>query len=108
MSRLSAEHLRSLRNDIPIGDLIQKQLDLPSKHRDGFLRFLCPLCNEFNTAVNPKTNLGRCFRCLRNFNPIDLVMAVQGCSFLNAVKYLENPTPPASSDRQISALLRRR
>ena len=105
MTRLSAERLRSLRNDIPIAHVIQVRLDLPSKHRDGFLRFLCPLCNEFNTAVNPKTNLGRCFRCLRNFNPIDIVMAARGCSFLDAVRYLENP---ALSDRQISALSRRR
>ena len=105
MSRLSAERLRSLRNDIPLAYLIQARLDLPSKHRDSLLRFLCPLCKEFNTAVNPKTNLGRCFRCLRNFNPIDLVMAVHGCSFLDAVRFLENPAP---SNRHFSALLRRR
>ena len=96
--------MRSLRNDIPLAYVIQARLDLPNKYQDNFLRFLCPLCKEFNTAVNPKTNLGRCFRCMRNFNPIDLVMAVYGCSFLDAIKYLENP---ALSNRQFSALLGR-
>ena len=58
----------------------------------GFLhlRFLCPLCREFNTAVNPRTNLGRCFRCEQNFNPIDMVMIVKGYSFLQAVEYLSS------------------
>jgi hypothetical protein len=43
----------------------------------GCFRFLCPLCNGFDTAVNPKTNLARCFRCEKNFNTIDLVMFLQ-------------------------------
>ena len=37
------------------------------------------------TATNPRTNLGRCFRCQRNFNPIDLVMVVKRYTFLQAV-----------------------
>lgn len=89
MSRISASRLRELRNDIPVSEVIRVYLGLPSKEREGFLRFLCPLCREFNTATNPKTNLARCFRCKRNFNPIDIVMLVQGCSFLEAVKLLE-------------------
>ena len=105
MNRLSPERLRSLRNEISIAELIRDRLDLPNKFRDNFLRFLCPLCHEFNTAVNPKTNLGRCFLCKRNFNPIDLVMAVYGCSFIEAVKFLEDP---ALSNRQFAALLRQR
>ncbi|MEK6621873.1 MAG: hypothetical protein AABZ13_05275 [Planctomycetota bacterium] len=28
-----------------------------SKHFEGYFRFLCPLCSEFHTATNPKTNL---------------------------------------------------
>ena len=86
--RFPRDLLRSLRNDIPISRLIRLHLELPSKERDGFLRFLCPLCREFHTATNPRTNLGRCFRCRVNFNPIDLVMALEACSFVDAVKML--------------------
>ena len=61
------EKLRRLRNQVSIDRVIEK-LDLPSKLSEGYLRFLCPLCREFNTATNPDTNLARCFRCKRNFN----------------------------------------
>ena len=86
--RFSDNFLRSLRNDIPINDLISRELDLPFKEREGFLRFLCPLCSEFHTATNPETNLARCFRCHKSFNPIDLVMAAEACRFVDAVKFL--------------------
>ena len=86
--RFSSDLLRSLRNDIPINDLIRLHTDLPWKEREGYLRFLCPLCNDFHTATNPKTNLARCFRCRVNFNPIEIVMAVQACGFVDAVKIL--------------------
>lgn len=88
MSRITAKRLHYLRNQVLVDPLID-QLGLPNKYRDKFLRFLCPLCNEFNTATNPKTNLGRCFRCKKNFNPIDLVMTVRRCSFRDAVDFLE-------------------
>jgi DNA primase len=86
--RFSSGFLRSLRNDIPINDLIRTHTDLPWKEREGYLRFLCPLCGEFHTATNPRTNLARCFRCGVNFNPIEIVMAVDGCAFVDAVKIL--------------------
>ena len=82
-------HLRRLRNEIPISELVRLHLDLPAKVQEGYLRFLCPLCNEFNTATNPRTNLARCFRCEKNFNPVDLVMLVRQCPFLEAVAFLE-------------------
>ncbi len=88
MNRLSAERLRALRNDIPIEAVIRK-LGVPAKEVEGYFRFLCPLCSEFHTATNPRTNLGRCFRCRENYNPIDLVMAVEKVSFLDAVSLLE-------------------
>ena len=69
-------------------DISCLRLDIPTKISEDYLRFLCPLCSEFNTAINPSTNLARCFRCQQNFNPIDMVMTVKGCSFLDAVKYL--------------------
>ena len=88
MSRRIAEaELRRLRNDVDITALIQR-LGIPWKRRDGYFRFLCPICGEFNTATNPRTNLGRCFRCRENFNPIDLVMRLERIPFLEAVEFI--------------------
>lgn len=87
--RYSKERLRMLRNDIPISRLISEFLRLPCKVSEGYFRFLCPLCSEFNTATNPKTNLARCFRCRKNFNPIDMVMAVKSCNFRDAVEMID-------------------
>ena len=98
MTRVSSERLRYLRNQVPIADLIQRRLGLPTHYRSQLLRFSCPLCHGFHTATNPSTNLARCFRCQKNYNPIDLVMIVANCSFLDAVKFLEKPAP---SDQQI-------
>jgi len=86
--RFSGDMLRKLRNDIPINALIADLLDLPNKMSEGCFRFLCPVCREFVTATNPKTNLARCFRCERNFNPIDMVMVVKQMNFREAVEYL--------------------
>ena len=83
------------RNHIPINEIIVHILDLPSKVRDGYLCFLCPVCSEFMTACNPKTNLARCFRCERNFNPIDMVMVVKACNFKEAVEFLQGFKPRA-------------
>lgn len=86
--KYSSEYLRRLRNEVAIGDLIADTLNIPTKISEGYLRFLCPLCSEFNTAIKPSTNLARCFRCAQNFNPIDMVMIVNGLSFLDAVEFL--------------------
>jgi DNA primase len=86
--RFSSEELYSLRNDISIDAVIKNALHIPSRISEGCFRFLCPLCNEFNTAVNPATNLARCFYCKRNFNTIDLVMAVTQSDFVDSVRYL--------------------
>lgn len=80
--------LRRLRNEIPIAILISDLLGVPSKVSEGYFRFLCPICSEFNTATNQKTNLARCFRCQKNFNPIDMVMEVNHVGFIDAVEYL--------------------
>lgn len=88
MSRFPDAHLRRIRNDVPVGRIV-RWLELPTKEVEGYLRFLCPSCSEFHTAMNPATNLARCFRCRRNFNPIDLVMAVEKVSFVDAVALLE-------------------
>ena len=86
----SKELLARLRNEIPILIVIGDILDMPSKTTEGYFRFLCPVCNEFNTATNPKTNLARCFGCRRNFNPIDMVMVVKRMNFKDAVEYLKD------------------
>ena len=91
------ELLYRLRNEIPVADLLAR-LEWPHKRREGRFVFLCPLCGEFLTATNPQTNLGRCFACERNFNPIDLVMVIQGIDFVAAVHYLE-PYLPSSASR---------
>jgi DNA primase len=88
-TRFSSQELFELRNSIPVEMLIKDQLQLPSKIRDGVFRFLCPMCNEFQTAVNPATNLARCFRCEKNMNTIDLVMTVRGYGFKESVRYLK-------------------
>lgn len=85
--RFPNELLRSLRNDLPI-DWVLEILVVPVKISEGYVRFLCPGCAEFNTATNPRTNLARCFRCELNLNPIDLVMLVTRRSFVDAVEFL--------------------
>jgi len=87
--RLSATFLRALRNEILINDLVTSIFKLPFNYSEGYLRFLCPLCCEFHTATDQKTNLARCFRCQRNFNPIDPAMVVNNQSFIEAVRFLE-------------------
>lgn len=89
MSRkYSKELLRKLRNKIPIAHVICDVLHVPCKVSEGYLRFLCPYCGEFNTTTNPKTNLARCFRCKANFNAIDFVMAEKRLNFTQAVEFL--------------------
>lgn len=82
--------LYTLRNDIPIDALIKKTLCIPSRIADGYFRFLCPLCKQFNTAVNLKTNLARCFRCEQNFNTIDLVIITRKLDFVQSVRFLQD------------------
>jgi len=87
--RFSDQELFELRNRIPIRLLIKNELNIPCKIIDQVFRFLCPLCNEFNTSTNPRTNLARCFRCEKNFNPIDIVIACKKMSFVQSVNFLK-------------------
>lgn len=84
--------LYRLRNEILVTDLLT-QMKWPHKQREGRFVFLCPACKEFLTATNPRTNLGRCFACERNFNPIDLVMLIDEVDFVTAVHTLEPQLP---------------
>ncbi len=85
--RYDADFLRRLRNEIPIDWLI-RHLDWPNKRRDGQFVFVCPRCGETVSAVKRETNLGRCFRCETNFNPIDFTMQVKEYDFVQAVEFL--------------------
>ncbi len=88
--RFSSEELYNLRNDIPVDALIKNALNIPWRNRQACFRFLCPRCNEFNTAVNPATNLARCFRCEKNFNTIDLVMLITQSDFVKSIRFLKD------------------
>lgn len=89
MKKFTSNELFELRNAIPVEFLIQNILRVPNKTSEGVFRFLCPICNEFQTGINPNVNLVRCFRCERNFNAIDLVMENQGCGFKESVLFLK-------------------
>ncbi len=80
--------LRRLRNQVKI-DRVIDLLMLETRYSRDIMRFRCPKCYGFHTATNPKTNLGRCFDCRVNFNPIDLVMAITGHDFIQTVEYLK-------------------
>ena len=82
--------LRRIRNQIPIKKVIITMLNMEVRQTSKWLRFRCPLCHNFHTATNQSTNLARCFDCRENFNPIDIVMAVGECSFVEAVEYLKD------------------
>ena len=87
--RFSSRELFEIRNFIPVDILIRDELQIPSKISEGVFRFLCPICNEFQTATKPDTNLARCFRCEKNFNTIDLVIKVKGLGFKDSVLLLK-------------------
>ena len=86
----ASRQLYALRNDIDVQRLIEKTLRIPCREDDGRFRFLCPVCRMFDTAVNPKTNLARCFGCSKNFNTIDLVMIIRQIDFVQSVKFLQS------------------
>lgn len=110
-SHYTRQELFILRNHIPIDSLIA-ELGIPSRMIEGYFRFCCPVCDEFNTAVNPQTNLARCFACRKNYNPIDLVMIVKGLDFIHSVKFLQKyrnskkspSSSPPSLERPLSGM----
>jgi len=92
MRYFSDEHLRRLRNQIAFANLFNR-LTWPHKQRGDQLAFLCPCCGETHSAINPRTNLARCFHCKTNFNPIDFTMNARHCDFVEAVEYLAQLLP---------------
>ncbi|GMV83904.1 MAG: hypothetical protein AMXMBFR7_50880 [Planctomycetota bacterium] len=87
---LTKERLRALRNDLPIEAVLRGLgAQAPPSKRDGErLRFQCPYCAETLAVVNPRNNLAHCFNCARNFNNIDLLLAL-GYDFKTAAARLQ-------------------
>ena len=98
MKRFSDVELKRLRNEVSTRWVIERLLQLPRKEVEGVYRFLCPVCSEFETGLNPHTNLARCFRCKRNFNPIELVMADKDLNFVQSVNLLLQKEPPLKQE----------
>lgn len=88
MGFYSDDFLRTIRNQVDICRVIY-ELRIETRTSNDLVRFRCPVCYGFHTATNPKTNLGRCFDCKKNYNPIDLVMTVSRCNFLESVDFLK-------------------
>ena len=88
MKQISDGHLRSMRDDVDVVDVI-RTLEIPLEYRGRREVFRCPICARFQTTMNHERNLTYCFRCRRRFNTIDLVMEQRNCTFLQAVELLE-------------------
>ena len=99
--RFSAQELFELRNSIPINVLIEDLFLIPCKTSEGYFRFLCPVCNGYRTATKGSTNLARCFRCEKNFNAIDLTMAVKATGFIESVNFLKDVLNRANKLKEI-------
>ena len=87
MRKITPEELRRLRNDVPV-ELVFDELRLDSRWRGQRREFRCPKCYGMHVAVHDRVNLARCFRCQRNYNPIDLLMLVPGLKFPDAIRHL--------------------
>ncbi|MCP3871829.1 MAG: hypothetical protein GY699_01530 [Desulfobacteraceae bacterium] len=88
MGSYTDDFLSKLRNRISIDQVIDR-LMIDIRQGKNLRRFRCPLCDRFHTATNSTTNLGRCFECQKNFNPIDLVMAATAYDFIGTVEFLK-------------------
>lgn len=95
--RFTSNQLTYLRNQVPISRVIEALPELETRHADGKLRFCCPVCHGFNTCLNAEANLGRCFDCRKNFNPIELVMCQRQISFVESVKWLQQRSADKSA-----------
>ena len=95
MTTFSKQQLHQVRNAIPMTTLINDALQLERRF-DKIWRFRCPLCGQFHTAVQIKTNLARCFDCQRNFNTIDLVIYCKKVNFAPSVEFLLQLLPKQS------------
>lgn len=82
--------LFQIRNNIKVQDVLKYLLKQKMLAQNSTTKFQCPHCKQWNTGINNKVNLARCFECQRNFNNIDLVMIFHQCSFVQAVTFLQD------------------
>jgi len=101
--RFSPAELSFLRNQVPIGQVIETLLGPANPKSNGKMSFACPLCAGFNTAINAAHNLARCFACRQNFNPIELVMHQLKIDFVASVKWLKNRMQSAPAHQKTSS-----
>lgn len=87
MNELQSDYLRRLRNEVAWSELLIR-LRWVHKIREGRLVFQCPRCQETLSVVNERTNLGRCFQCKVNWNPIDFTIETRALDFKSAVLLL--------------------
>jgi len=87
MTTFTRQQLFQVRNEIDIDELSTDKLNL-KRQFNSLWRFQCPLCHQFNTAIQKKNNLSRCFSCQQNFNTIDLVIYSKKMNFVPAVQWL--------------------
>lgn len=85
--KISPDELVRLRNNLPIREVLYA-LRIPWQQNDELCRFRCPKCCGVHTSIHPSQNLGRCFDCGVNFNPIDLVCVTKNVGFRSAVSWL--------------------
>lgn len=98
--RFSPEELRFLRNQVPIGQVIETLLELP--RQNGKLSFFCPICGGFDTSINAIDNLARCAACHQKFNPIEFVMHQLKIDFVESVKWLKKRAPGSPTHQNLS------
>ena len=97
--------LWELRTNLPMFHVLIKledHLHIPIKESEGFIRFLCPFCNEMQATINPSNNLSHCFVCGKNLNNIDLLIA-NGYTFSLSVEILKDVWAEFKKRSQIEA-----
>ena len=87
---ITRELLRAIRNDLPMKETIRRLGGHGpiSKEIEDYFRFVCPACEELRATVNPRNNLAHCFCCDRNWNNIDVLLAL-GWDFVPAIDLLQ-------------------
>ena len=89
--------LRRLRNQIPFGTAVRAACSGRTSDAATNWPSSAHVARETHSAVNPRTNLARCFHCQTNFNPIDFTMDARECDFVEAVQYLAHFLPGAEN-----------
>jgi len=104
IERYSAEDIDRLKKSISIMDLCKERgIDL-TRHGLHDYKGRCPLHDDDKPSfiVTPEKNLWHCLGCDKGGSVIDLVMAMEGISFAEAVYKLMNHLPPEANGQPTS------